>query len=156
MKNKNNQLSQYTPKASRSKHNKQNNSCLISGIIGFVIFFACQALLSLLGSLIISKNSDPNNLIPFVSTISMTVSSIIGGLVAAKKANAAPFRVSLSFLATVTLTVLVASVVNMKYRENTPLWQSMLLKLPVILGGIFGTFIGSVNKKPKSLYSKYK
>lgn len=156
MNKKNTQLSPYAPNASKYQRDTQNPSNLLSAILGFIVFLGCLAILGLLGAMIISKNPDPNKLIPLVSTISMTVATIIGGLVTAKRSKSGMLLSSLTFLATVTLALLIASIINMKYRDGIPLWQSLLLKLPVILGGIFGAFIGSAKKKPKSLYSKYK
>ncbi len=155
MNKKNTQLSQYTPKAFEKKQT-DGASYLFSAIIGFAIFMLSFIVLSVLGAIIIYKNPDPNVLVPFVSTISMTVSAIIGGLITAKKSKASRFTASVLFLATVTLAVLIGSVINLKFRESTPFWQSLLLKMPVVLGGFFGSVIGSGRKKQKSLYSKYK
>ncbi len=151
--NKNN--SKYLPTSRRTRKEDNNKNHIIAALIGFGIFIICHLTLSFLGSLIIAKGSDPDTLVPFVSTISMTVSSIVGALVTARITGGNAVVSSLMFLGAVFLCVLVISVIYLK-DDNTPLWASLLLKAPVILGGFFGGYIGSHKKKPKSLYAKYK
>ena len=151
MEKKTNQPIRYAKKSE-----SRGISSLWSAIIGFLTFIVCDIILCILGAMIINKNSDPAPLVPFISTISMTVSSIIGGLLSTKISKDTTLTTALIFLGAITLAVLLASVINLKFRESSPLWRSLILKIPVILGGIFGGFIGSYQRPKKSLYSKYK
>ena len=146
-----NQLTHYTP-----SNTKKGLGTLLSSLLGFGGFAVCHLILSLLGAIVLSKNPDPTPLIPFISTISMTVSAIIGGLISSKASQSGGLVISLSFLGILAAVILITSIILLNNRENTPLWQSLLLKIPVILGGIFGGFIGTYKRPKKSKYSKYK
>ena len=113
-------------------------------------------LLSLTGAILISKGDDPAKLIPFVSTISMGISTFLGSLICSKKTGGSPIVSSALFITAVIFSILVMTLIYMKEINSIPLWQNLLLKIPAILGGIFGGFISSLKKKPKSLYAKYK
>ena len=151
MQKKNNQLSHY-----KNEQPTQNAGILFSTAISFIAVIICNSLLSLLGALVLSKNDDPTPLVPFVSTISMTVSAIIGGLITAKISKCGTFTSTIFSLGALTVLIMIATVITLKSREHTPLWQSLLLKIPVILGGWFGAFVGSYKRPRRSPYSKYK
>ncbi len=140
---------------SRGVKEKMPNNVIVATAIGFAVFLASFFAMTFLGALLIAKGPDPARLIPFVSAISMTASAIIGGIVTAKKSQRSGGISALAFLFSVTLSVLIMTVTHLG-EGSTPLWQSLLLKIPVILGAFFGGFIGSMKKKEKSLYAKYK
>ena len=139
------------PKSSGRKY-------IISAILGFGVFLICTLLLAFTGAMIIIKSTDPNALIPFVSTISMTVSAIIGSIVAVKKSDGNTVISTLLFLVTIVLAILIMSLIYMsdKSTQGTSVLQFLLLKIPVVLGAFFGGRIATIKRKPKSLYSKYK
>ncbi len=155
-KNKN-QVGKYLPHKSYSQSEAPQKNYILSAVIGLAIFILCNCLLSLLGAAIIKNSPNPTVLIPFISTISMTVSAIVGSIIASKKSGGNAVLSSIIFLLGITLLVLIMTVIYMgETSANHSFWQALLLKIPVILGGFFGGYIGSIKKKPKSLYEKYK
>ena len=131
---------------------------IISAILGFGVFLISTLSLAFTGAMIIIKSTDPNPLIPFVSTISMTVSAIIGSIVTTKKSGGNTLISTLLFLLTIAFSIIAMSLIYMsdKHLENHSFLQFLLLKIPVILGAFFGGRIATIKRKQKSLYSKYK
>ena len=156
MKKMNDQVGGYISRTTETQGHSTIKRYIVSAALGFLAFLVAMLILSLSGALIISKSSDSTKLIPFVSTVSMTVSALLGGIVCAKKSGSSALFSSLIFLSTVGLSVVLMTLIFLKDSHDAPLWQDLLLKIPVMLGAIFGGFIGNIKKKPKSLYDKYK
>ena len=153
---KNSQSSSYLPKSTHTGTESIWLNYLLSAVIGFAVFLVCYFALILLGSALLLKLPDPSRLIPIVATVSMTIASMVGSIVSAKKSSGNKLISSLMLLSLITLVVLLMTVTHLKESSGVPLIQDLLLKVPVILGVFFGGYIGSLKKKPKSLYAKYK
>ena len=153
---KKNQSSQYETRRNDSSGKTVIRKYFLAAGIGFSVFLIAVLVLSFTGALVVSKSDDPARLIPFVSTVSMSVASILGGLVCSKKSGGSPMLSTVLFLSTIVFATLLMTLIYLKESSATPLWKDLLLKIPVMLGGLFGGFIGSIKKKPKSLYAKYK
>ena len=156
MRKKNNRVGGYIPQTTEPKGNSTIKKYFVAAALGFLVFLGAMLILCFSGALIIAKSSDPATLVPFVSTVSTTVAALLGGFVSAKKAGGSSVFSSLIFLSAIILSIILMTVIFLRDSHETPIWQDLLLKIPMILATFFGGFVGNIKKKPKSLYAKYK